>query len=451
MSKEKSKPKYLNFTTKNIDSLPLPKDEKYKVYYDKNNMGLSLMLTSRGYKTFYIYTRIKGQKSPIKRKIGRYPYLSLKDAKEAAKGILGDIARNTNPFVSSKDIITFKEIYDDYISELKTKNTSPRTVHDKVRNYELYLSDFGKIDINTFNRQFFLELKTQLKKDIIKHIQETRPNSTIKENSGNRTANIILDTIKYAFDTAILNDKYHKLNPLRKLSLFSERPRERKLTDEELRRLGNALKKELIEKPEKIYQIYAIKLLLATGLRKSELLSAKWDNIEITRSKDNKKVRILWVVPKKDKKHTPKPKPLSTIAVKYLAVIKRYNKKNNFNPEYIFPGKGNKGHLKDIKNIWSGKVDTLPKNSKRSQSIQKRTPGIRDKIGLKDITIHDLRHTAASISVDNNQSIYSTSEFLFHSKIDTTQKYVHPDIEITTKVANTIGSKLEETLEEKEV
>lgn len=47
----------------------------------------------------------------------------------------------------------------------------------------------------------------------------------------------------------------------------------------------------------------------------------------------------------------------------------------------------------------------------------------RDRTGLKDVRMHDLRHSFSSALVNNGLSIYDVKELLGHASISTTQRY----------------------------
>lgn len=49
----------------------------------------------------------------------------------------------------------------------------------------------------------------------------------------------------------------------------------------------------------------------------------------------------------------------------------------------------------------------------------------RERAGLKDVRMHDLRHSFASALVNNGLSIYDVKELLGHAFITTTQRYAH--------------------------
>ena len=49
----------------------------------------------------------------------------------------------------------------------------------------------------------------------------------------------------------------------------------------------------------------------------------------------------------------------------------------------------------------------------------------RDAAGLPEVRIHDLRHTYASLLINNGVSLYEVQELLGHSSSAMTQRYAH--------------------------
>ena len=50
---------------------------------------------------------------------------------------------------------------------------------------------------------------------------------------------------------------------------------------------------------------------------------------------------------------------------------------------------------------------------------------VAERLGLEDVRIHDLRHTYASILINNEVSIYEVQRLLGHSNVTMTQRYAH--------------------------
>ena len=160
--------------------------------------------------------------------------------------------------------------------------------------------------------------------------------------------------------------------------------RERYLAQEEALRLMAAL--EGSDRPE----ARALRLLLLTGARKSEILRLRWEHIRLD-------LRLLTVPLSKSGK--PRHIPLSDEAVSVIRSIPHVPG----NP-WLFPGHAPGKPLSDIYLFWNR---------------------IRQELGLGDVRIHDLRHTFASFLVNTGHSLYEVQKLLGHSDPRTTMRYAH--------------------------
>ena len=95
-------------------------------------------------------------------------------------------------------------------------------------------------------------------------------------------------------------------NPCRGVRKFPTRPRERFLTDTEFRRLGTVLDRAEADGGVSGHAVAAIRLLLLTGCRKSEILSLRWEDVDVAAGE----IRLA------DSKTGPRAVPLSPPAVR---------------------------------------------------------------------------------------------------------------------------------------
>lgn len=160
--------------------------------------------------------------------------------------------------------------------------------------------------------------------------------------------------------------------------------RERYLAPDEAQRLMRELERSA--RPEAA----AIRLLLLTGARKSEILKARWENVRLD-------LRLLTVPLSKSGK--PRHLPLSDAAVAVIRDLPR-----GPGCPWLFPGHAPGKPLSDVYLFWDE---------------------LRRGLGLADVRIHDLRHTFASFLVNAGHSLYEVQKLLGHSDPRTTMRYAH--------------------------
>ena len=108
----------------------------------------------------------------------------------------------------------------------------------------------------------------------------------------------------------------------------------------------------------------AIRMLLLTGARLNEVLTAKWQWMNTE--------GCLIEFPAR--KTGARPIFLSSAALSVLKVQKAYAESS----EFILPGNGSKGRMVNLRKPWTR---------------------ICERSGLQNVRLHDLRHTAASVAV----------------------------------------------------
>ena len=231
------------------------------------------------------------------------------------------------------------------------------------------------------------QLQAIMRADIARFIQDKREAGLMAS-----TCNRILAKLKASFSYAeeielITRDQ----NPTRMVKPFREPPhRDRFLSQEEAQRLLG-----FVSASHSPMLKFIIPFLLLTGARKGEAIHAEWAHINCaTRT---------WVVPL-SKNGRPRFITLSNGALAILEKVQAFTREKMGDCKYVFP------------NIATGKP-----------YIQIFHPWnvARRKAGLMDVRIHDLRHSFASILVNQGMTLYDVKELLGHSNITTTQRYAH--------------------------
>ena len=191
-------------------------------------------------------------------------------------------------------------------------------------------------------------------------------------------------------------------NPCRGIRRYRRKGRERFLSDDEIRRLSAALSAHAERKP---LQVAAIRLLLLTGCRKSEIVTLRWS--------DYREGRLFL----RDSKTGPRTVWLSSSARKVLDGIERTGR-------WVFPaprtgGPSGRGWLDPF---WFT---------------------IRAEADLNDVRLHDLRHTHASIALRQGETVLAIGRLLGHRSAKTTLKYTHAADAMVLDAAETVGAILE--------
>lgn len=114
-----------SFTKKSLDALPYVDDYKNKSYYDKNINGL-LIRVGKTSKSFYLQGRVKGGET-VRVSMGKYPALSIEEARGLALVIQGKLNSGINPNKEKASVIEDEEnalkAEEEKVSKQNTKNS----------------------------------------------------------------------------------------------------------------------------------------------------------------------------------------------------------------------------------------------------------------------------------------------------------------------------------------
>jgi integrase len=247
----------INFTKATLGGLPTPSDGKSK-YHDSKEEGLSLYVTSTGHKSFYIKKCVNHRQKEII--TGRFPDMSVEQARKAARRIKGQIAEWKNPCekeeMQAKEQ-TFGEAFEVFMERhakvnTKTWQETKRIVESMASHlFRCPLSSITKLDIHGLHGQ-------------------------IGRERGKYQANRVLDWIRAIYNKAI-SWGWEGTNPAIGVEKFKERKRDRFVQHDEFPRLMEALANE--DNPD-MRDFFL--LCLYTGARKSNILSMKWEDIDFS-------------------------------------------------------------------------------------------------------------------------------------------------------------------------
>ncbi len=363
--------KHVNFTKKMIEVLPLPPKDKRLYLYDTKVQGLELMVTHQGAKSFKVYRKLG--EIPIRVSLGKYPQMTVEEARLKAQKVIAEIISGKNPNAEKKKVrsdLSFGEMFSTFME----RYSKP---HKKSWKYD-------EREVNKFLSHWFKRKASSITKQEVQALHEK-----ISSESGLYQANRLLERIKAIYNKAI-EWGWEGVNPAQGVKKYKEKSRNRFLHPDELPRFFESLDAE----PNDTVRDY-IYVSLLSGARKSNVLEMRWEDIHFERQE--------WLIPE-TKNGDPLRVPLVAKVIKILKDrLQKYG-----NRGWVFEGTGKTGHLIEPKSGW------------------KR---ILNRAGIKDLRIHDLRRTVGSWQAATGANSYIIGGTLGHKDQKSTAIYAHLNID----------------------
>ena len=283
------------------------------------------------------------------------------------------------------------------------------------RNYEnrIYghiIPEIGKIPLNKLTQNDLQQFYARLKRNGRKKYVE-------KYGTGlsDRMVRACHASCRMALEKAVAEGLI-RVNPAIGCKLPPKKAREMQvLTKDELHRvLAQA-------KEDGYYELFLLEL--GTGMRRGELMGLQWDDLNF-QTGELKIVRQACAVNGKIEISVPKTKSsIRTVVLppSLVEVLKKYME--TVNSRWMFPSPQNP----DVPRYPTSVGDILSILLKRA--------------GCKHVRFHDLRHTFASILINQDVPLLNVSTFLGHSDLSTTANiYAHLDKSKKQESADVISS-----------
>jgi integrase len=250
------------------------------------------------------------------------------------------------------------------------------------------------------------------------------------------TANRIVSLLRLLFNWAgRARDVPPGHNPARGVKRFKEQGKERYLTTQELGRLGEALREaETIglpwtvdetrptakhaPKPHNRREIIspfatgAIRLLLFTGCRRGEILSLRWEEVDLERG------TLLLSDPKAGRRYVLLSAPAQAVLADLLRI--RIG-------AYVIAGDDPDRPRHDLNRPW--------------RAIARRA-------GLEGVRLHDLRHSFASFGAASHLGLPVIGKLLGHRQAQTTLRYAHLADDPLRRASQTVAGTIAEAMNE---
>lgn len=312
--------------------------------------GLFLDITTTGVKSWWYRYSLNGKQERLV--LGRYPDLSLKDARQLRDESALLVTKGISPKKSKNKVtsVLFSDYSEQYLKEVILK--------DRKNPYNMVLclnNDIYPLIGNMPLDQIGIE-------DVRRVIWRK------KEQGYDASANQVRGLLKRMFDYGMTLGlvPFNPVLAIPSRHVYKAKPRDRYLTTNEIRTYYTTLLNSRIYRPRKL----GLLLSLLTLVRKSELLKAKWEHIDFEQR--------LWLIPetKADSTTGHNREMVVYMSDQVIEIFKELKIIAGDEP-YVFVGRKSGTHI----------------SHNAFNTAQKSALSLTD---IPDFTVHDLRRTAST-------------------------------------------------------
>lgn len=385
---------------------------KTKFFFDEDLAGFGMYRTPGGTGTFFAEFRPVAGGSKKRLKLGRVGTLKANEAREAARraiahaGLGKDLAKDRSEERAS---MTVAQLVGTYIDEYVVSNKKASTV------------DFYRIML----RKHLEPRLGGTKAVALARVDVQRTHGALSKTakiSSNRAIKLLSASFNWGAKNGFVPEGF---NPASGIELNKELGRERFLSTEEMRRLGEAMyEAETVgfeaeinnskHSPKGQRRIMhpsvtgAIRLFMLTGMRLREVLHLRWDEVDVERS-------LLFLPDSKTGRRTV------VVSAPALDIIKSLPRIGVYVIASDSAGLDDEKPRADLKRPWAA---------------------ITKHAGLSGLRIHDLRHSFASVGAWSGLGLPIIGKLLGHADAKTTQRYAHVDVDSSRRAADAIAAQI---------
>ncbi|HHU94025.1 MAG TPA: site-specific integrase [Alcaligenaceae bacterium] len=314
--------------------------------------------------------------------------VSLADVRAKAKELLSRLSLGEDPFAEAsqrRNVPTYGEFIEkQYLPHIQRNKRSWKVDEANLKHHILPV--LGRLHMGEITRQHAVDVFNR-HRDAQKH----------KESSTNRMITVAHRTFVCALEWEVPGVKPNPMAAVPKLQ--ENNKRSRYLSTNELQRLISELDASNHPRIKEITLMW-----IYTGARHKEVLNARWSDINF----DKAQWRIEF-----NKSGKTRYVPLSDGAITLLRSVER-----SPGVEHIFFNPDTKKAYVNIYHAWNR---------------------VRKAAGIKDVRVHDLRHSPASFLVNQGRPIYEVQKILGHANVRTTERYAHLSQETLLAATNIVS------------
>ncbi|MEQ8399246.1 site-specific integrase [Thalassobaculum sp.] len=374
-------------------------------FWDTELRGFGLKVTVAGRKIYVAQYRVVGHdRQAVRMTIGTHGKITPEDARKAAKRYLGQAEEGVDPAeakrAARKDI-TVSELCDLYLNEGVSTKSATTVLRDRSRIERHIKPLVGKKRLGLLDRGDVERMQSDIAAGKTRQDEKTgikRGRSIVRGGEGAARETVVLLSAILGF---AVNRRLRADNPALGVKKYRAHKRERFLSPKELAALGTALSAYETDGGSR-FGTAAVRLLILTGARKSEILGLRWSWVDWERS-------CLRLPESKTGERVIR---LGAAALLELQEIQT--------------------RLWDKMSPWviQGRAVTAEPDGNEGEArafvgLQKVWERVRELAALHDVRLHDLRHSFASVGASGGDSLHIIGKLLGHNQAHTTQRYAH--------------------------
>jgi integrase len=361
----------MRLTDRVVRGLPAP-PQGNRVSYDGTLGGFGIRTTAAGSKSFVLNYRRRSDGVERRYTIGSWPAWSVASAREEAARLKRLVDSDGDP-----------------VGEHQAERVAPTVADLTARFLEEHVSKLRphtRRDYESMLRNDILPALAKMKVSAVEFEHIERLHAKITKRGAAVRANRTLQVASRMFTLAV-KWKLRPDNPAKGIEQNREHLRKRYLKQDELAQLTKALAEDSNQQASDVFR-----LLLLTGARKNEVLSATWEQFDLAAG--------VWVKPHTmTKQQAEHHIPLSAPARQLLSRLREHSGGS----PWVFPGRQGRPR-EDLKYSW----ERICKAAK-----------------ITGLRVHDLRHSHASYLVSAGFSLPVIARLLGHSHVETSARYSH--------------------------
>ncbi len=383
----------VKITKRFVDGLPALEAEQ--VFWDDEMPGFGLRVKAGNDPTKSYVVQYRNAAGRSRRKtLGRHGDITPDQARKLARDVKHDVAKGTDPVAERaawRAAPTVDDLMDEYVSSHVENHNKPSTQGEFKRLIDRHI------------RPALGKLKAQ---DVSRH-EVAKLHKAMRDTP--RQANVVLSVLSKAFNLAeTWGFRPQGTNPTRQIVRYKERTRDRRLTQEDLRKLGKAFENAETKNTIPLGLVPLFRLLAFSGCRLSEIINLTWPEVDF----------VAGTLNLRDAKAGARSHVLSALALDLLAGQQRSD-----DCEFVFPsGAGTAFDRANVERAWRK---------------------LRKAADLEDLRIHDLRHMVGTMAGATGANAFQIRDLLGHKTLAVTARYVARDDDPVRSIQDRVSAQIE--------